>query len=180
MISKQTHSRVARILQNGLCAAFVLAPLSPLPAQQIVDALAVEAVAIQTVLAQEGIPKGRVAISSEFDVPRTAPGRRLVDNFRPAARTESLAQQLNLYIARLPEVAGHCASTTGMCPLSGVEVIVSLSEPEFIGDTAKISATAHYNTGGARQPTAYQTIAYVLLRRAGTWHVISSEHLGVS
>lgn len=138
--------------------------------------LAVERVAARALLSRLNIG-GRVAIHPLMARAGTAPPiYEAASQSRPQARSRELARDLGGVVRRLDEER-DCAR----CVLKGIEAILTLSEPAIAGaDTATITATATYNTGNTRIPTAYLTISYRLVRTGTAWKIMSEREIGAS
>lgn len=173
--------RVAKLLSklHVLSALGILATAAILPAQSQSEIGDVEVAALRALLASGDIPGSSIAISPLFDRPGTAPGHTASGRVRPPERSTAVGRSLRARIARMEDVI-RCSVDGMNCVLEGVQTVLSLSEPSLSGERASVTVTARFNTRSLRQPIAYQTIEYKLIKRYGKWTVCESSVLGVS
>lgn len=131
-------------------------------AQTSVDSIAVEVVAARHLLARH--PFREVSLDSGFAMPGHAPGVPTAA-LRPARRHRALADSLALD-------SDHRAQI-------GIARI-TLSAPQFAGDSAMLTVTVSYDTGRRPRGGFYETELVTLRRARGTWYVQRSSQLGIT
>ncbi|HUG99334.1 MAG TPA: erythromycin esterase family protein [Gammaproteobacteria bacterium] len=132
------------------------------PIQQQGDSLTVEVLAAGHLLNKH--PHRQVQLDSAFALSGHAPGSPTA-GLRPANRNRLLADSLEARLSREQ-------------PLGTARL--TLSEPEFAGDSAMVTVTVSYDTGRRPSGRFYETVL-VFLRRAGSaWRVERSEQLGIT
>ena len=145
---------VAILALSGACA-------SRSDAQSREDSVAVEMVAARDLLARHG----RYArLDSAFALPGHAPGVPTA-MVRPSLRHSVLVD--SLYAHRPVAKEPHNAT-------------LILSEPEFAGDSAMVTATVSYDTGRRPRGGFYETVLLVLRRSGPAWRVHRLTQLGIT
>lgn len=136
-------------------------PLVGLP-ETFADSVTVEVVAARQLLANHS--PSEVRVDSAFAKAGVAPGIR-TDRIRPSARNVLLADSLNSRLSRDQPVR---------------KTVLMLSEPEFVGDSARVTVTISYDTGRLPHGQFYETVLFVLRRIDAVWRVTRSTQLGIS
>jgi hypothetical protein len=133
-----------------------------LEAQASADSIAVELTAARHLLAQH--PARAVLLDSAYARSTHAPGVPATDH-RPLRRHRTLADSLNAGIST------QSNSRTAQ---------LTLSEPEFAGDSALVTVTVSYDNGRRPRGAFYETVRVTLRRAAGSWRIERSAQLGIS
>jgi hypothetical protein len=115
----------------------------------------------------------RIVIDPTIVYANEAPGGR--DSVaRSAERNDSLARSFG---ARIQARSSVLDCSAHPCELLDADVLVSLSEPQIVGNDAKVTVTTVQRL---KRGTQYKTVNVILRGSGRTWKVVGFEDLGMS
>lgn len=163
-----THPAMPRVAAAALGALAALACAVPAPAQE--DArLDVGLAALEHV--RESLPPGRAILDPRILCRATIAGWTCPEGMEERVR----AMDLELGSRDFSYV---CEKGPGDCRLVGTDVLVQLTEPRIMRNTATITVNVWWSTGDAARPVGSRRSQLHLQRHGGAWRVVR-ERLGM-
>ncbi len=176
MASNQEGKTMRTLLVAGLitaCAA--MSHPTRIIAQESPEAEKVEVLAAKAMLSLGRFPTSRIMVTPQFTQSGQAPGNSdATKGLRPNSRNAAIVAAINARgVAGAPGIP-MCKD----CGTDPVSLVLTMSDPQFDGDSAAVTVTAKYP--GHKTTTEYETMHYVLQKLQGVWAIRRSEQLGVT
>ena len=157
----------------GLCCLVVTALPGAALSQASEHASTVEVIGARAMLARAGIPNKRVVVDQAFAKPDQAPGSpSAYVGLRASERNQAFVRDLKA------AVGGVELRDCSKCRVKDADVVLALSDPVILGDSASLTVTAYWNRAG--DALDYETVRFDLRFSHGRWEIVKATQLGVS